>query len=111
MYAEAYLPISVNQPFSYLIPENLKSDIKKGSLVRLPFGNRFAIGYIDKIIDNQEYSGKIKPIDSLVSNIIADNSDLIKLVDWTHRYYATAKGMVVKNIFSLHVKFCNKLSQ
>ena len=60
MYAEAYLPIAVNQTFSYLIPENLAQEIKKGSLVRLPFGNRFSIGYIDNIIENQEYSGKIK---------------------------------------------------
>ena len=62
MYAEAYLPIAVNQTFSYLIPENLEQEIKKGSLVRLPFGNRFSIGYIDSIIENQEYSGKIKSI-------------------------------------------------
>ena len=100
MYAEAYLPIAVNQTFSYLIPKDLELKIRKGSLVRLPFGNRFAIGYIDNIIDSKEYSGKIKSIHSVVSNIIADNQDLQKLVDWTHRYYLTPKGMVVKSIFS-----------
>ena len=100
MYAEAYLPIAVNQTFSYLIPENLESEVKKGSLVRLPFGNRFEIGYIDKVVDNKEYIGKIKPIDSIVSNIIVEHSDLKKLIDWIHRYYITPKGLVVKNIFS-----------
>ena len=77
MYAEAYLPIALNQTFSYLVPKSLEADIKKGSLVKLPFGNRFAIGYINKIIDNKEYSGKIKPINSLLSNIIVENTDLI----------------------------------
>ena len=100
MYAEAYLPIAVNQTFSYLIPENLEEEIKKGSLVRLPFGNRFSIGYIDNIIENQEYSGKIKSIDSLISNIAADNSDIQELINWMHRYYLAPKGLIVKNIFS-----------
>ena len=100
MYAEAYLPIALNQTFSYLVPKSLEADIKKGSLVKLPFGNRLSIGYINKVIDNKEYSGKIKPIDSLLSNIIVENTDLIKLVDWMHRYYVTPKGMVVKHIFS-----------
>ena len=100
MYAEAYLPIAVNQTFSYLIPENLEEEIKKGSLVRLPFGNRFSIGYIDSIIENQEYSGKIKSIDSLISNIAVDNSDIQELINWIHRYYLAPKGLIVKNIFS-----------
>ena len=100
MYAEAYLPIAVNQTFSYLIPENLEQEIKKGSLVRLPFGNRFSIGYIDNIIENQEYSGKIKSIDSLISNIAVDNSDIQELINWIHRYYLAPKGLIVKNIFS-----------
>jgi len=100
MYAEIYLPINVNQTFSYLIPKNIESEIKKGSLVRVPFGNRFAIGYIDTIIKSKKYSGEIKSIDSISSNIIANNPDLKKIVDWTHRYYLTPKGMVVKSIFS-----------
>ena len=100
MYAEAYLPIAVNQTFSYLIPENLEEEIKKGSLVRLPFGNRFSIGYIDSIIENQEYSGKIKSIDSLISNIAVDNSDIQELINWIHHYYLAPKGLIVKNIFS-----------
>ena len=99
MYAEAYLPIAVNQTFSYLIPENLEKEIKRGSLVRLPFGNRFAIGYIDNIIDNQEYSGTIKPIDSLISNIAVDQPEIQELINWMHHYYLAPKGIIVKNIF------------
>jgi len=104
MYAEAYLPIAVNQTFFYLIPKNLEKEIKKGSLVRLPFGNRTVIGYIENIINNKSYKGKVKPIDSIVSNIIINNPDLQKLIDWMHHYYLTPKGLVVKKIFSFLFK-------
>ena len=101
MYAEVYLPIAVNQPFSYLIPQDLEKTIKVGALVRLPFANRSSIGYINKICDDKQYAGEIKSIDSIVSTIITDNPDIQYLIDWMHRYYLTPKGLVVKNIFSL----------
>ena len=100
MYAEAHLPIAVNQTFSYLIPQSLEKEIKKGSLVRLPFGKRFSIGYVENIIENKNYPGKIKPIDSIVSNVIADTSELIELINWMHHYYLTPKGLILKTIFS-----------
>ena len=104
MYAEVHLPIAVNQTFSYLIPKNLENEIKKGSLVRLPFANRSSIGYIEKIIDNKSYKGDVKAIDSIVSNIIVNMPDLKKLIDWMHHYYLTPKGLVVKNILSFLFK-------
>ena len=104
MYAEAHLPIAVNQTFSYLIPKNLEKEITQGSLVRLPFGNRIIIGYIENIIDNKNYEGKVKSINSVVSNIIANNPDLKKLIDWMHHYYLTPKGLIVKNILSFLFK-------
>ena len=104
MYAEVYLPIAVNQPFSYLIPQDLEKTIKVGALVRLPFANRFSIGYINKICDDKQYAGEIKSIDSIVSTIITDNPDIQYLIDWMQRYYLTPKGLVVKNIFSFLFK-------
>ncbi|MAV64949.1 MAG: primosomal protein N' [Candidatus Marinimicrobia bacterium] len=99
MYAEVYLPIAVNHTFSYLIPEKLEKDIKKGTLVGLPFGRRTAIGYVNNIVQNKEYLGKIKSIDAIFSNSIKENQDIIELIDWMSRYYLTSKGLVVKSIF------------
>ena len=58
MYAEVYLPIAVNHPFSYIIPSQLRDQIKEGSLVKIPFNNQLSIGYIDRIVNHKEYSGQ-----------------------------------------------------
>ena len=100
MYVEAYLPIGINQAFTYRVPKNLENQVKEGSIVQVPFGNRHSLAYVNKIIPKNPYSGKTKTLISLKSNIVANNPELGTLVDWMSRYYATSKGMVAKSVFS-----------
>ena len=113
MYAEVYLPIAVNHPFCYIIPPHLRSQIKEGSLVKIPFNNQLSIGYINRIINHQEYAGKLKSVDSITSTIIVDNPDLKMLIDWINRYYLTPKGLIIKNMIPFLLKknqhFNNKM--
>ena len=100
MYADVYLPIAVNHTFSYLIPKKLENTIKKGALVHVPFINGYTIGYVNNIVCNKKYPGKIKSIDSLFSNILINHKDLSILIDWMSKYYLTPKGIILKKIFS-----------
>ena len=49
MYADVYLPISIEKSFSYIVPDDLEKNIKVGQIVYVPFGNRLELAYINKI--------------------------------------------------------------
>ena len=65
LYADVYLPISIDKSFSYLIPDDLKSIIKVGHFVLVPFGKRSQIAYVHKINSNSSYKGKLKVISKI----------------------------------------------
>ena len=100
MYVDVYLPISIEKSFSYLVPDNLKEDIREGQIVYVPFGKRTELAYINKINKKSIYNGKIKSIQKIASSAIADNHDIKKTIDWMERYYLTSKGLILKNLFS-----------
>ena len=100
MYADVYLPISIEKSFSYIVPDDLEKNIKVGQIVYVPFGNRLELAYINKINKNSHYKGRLKSIHKIASSSIADNNDIKKIIDWMERYYVTPKGVIIKNIFS-----------
>ena len=100
MYADVYLPISIEKSFSYIVPDDLEKNIKAGQIVYVPFGNRLELAYINKINKNSHYKGRLKSIHKIASSSIADNNDSKKIIDWMERYYVTPKGVIIKNIFS-----------
>ena len=100
MYVEAYLPISINQAFTYHVPRELENQIYKGSIIQVPFGSRRSLAYVNKVVSKTLYPGKTKTIISIKSNIVEQNPELGTLVEWMSRYYITSKGTVAKNNFS-----------
>ena len=104
MYAEIYLPISINKTFSYLIPPHLESLIKEGHLVSVPFGKITTIGYVNQVVEKQSFSGKLKSIKKITSSIVVDNQDIKKIIDWMSKYYLTEKGIILKTILPLLFK-------
>lgn len=46
---------SLEAPFSYLIPENLKGQVAVGSLVVVPFSNRLSLGYVVALESSSTY--------------------------------------------------------
>ena len=102
MYADVYLPISIEKSFSYIVPDDLEKNIKAGQIVYVPFGNRLELAYINKINKNSHYKGRLKSIHKIASSSIADNNDIKKIIDWMERYYVTSKGVIINsdNIFS-----------
>ena len=99
LYADVYLPISIDKSFSYLIPDDLKSIIKVGHFVLVPFGKRSQIAYVHKINSNSSYKGKLKVVSKILYDGLSHNNDLLKTIDWVSKYYVTPKNIVIKNIF------------
>ena len=46
LYAEIILSLPLDQSFSYVVPEFYQSEVKIGSRVLVPFGQRLITGFI-----------------------------------------------------------------
>ena len=99
-YAEVYTSIKtleVNHPFDYSIPEEFKDDIYPGSMVIIPFGNRQDIGFVTKIKDSTDITGKnLKPIAEIISRIPVFNGKTLELIYWMSEYYFQPFGKIVE---------------
>ena len=76
--------------FSYLIPEDMKPEIKIGQAVSVPFGHQgvikaFVVGFSDYI----EEGIKAKKIKSIIDKKPLCTLKYFKLLEWVANYYCT----------------------
>lgn len=74
--------------FSYLIPENMKSELQIGQAVAVPFGRQglvdaFVVGFSDYLPD----SIKAKKINKILDKNPLFSIDYLKLLEWVANYY------------------------
>ena len=75
--------------FSYLIPDNLKEDIKIGQSVSVPFGRRkenlkaYVVGFNDYL----EEGIKAKEITEIIESTPLFSLEYLKLLEWVAEYY------------------------
>lgn len=104
MYAEVIVDIShekLDRPFTYLIPENLSSEIEEGSLVDIPFGkgNKVITGYVIRIKDKSEYDpSKIKEILGVSKGSVKADAVLIKLATFIRKTYGSTQINALKTV-------------
>jgi len=84
------------ESFSYLIPANLIDQVKIGSIVTIPFGNRKIRGAVLSIANDQSSDGKyeIKPIASVDSNFSLP-AKYIEIARWISKYYLCSLGEAI----------------
>lgn len=86
------LPIAIDQPFDYLLPDNI--DCTPGDFVEVPFRGRTATGVVWGK-ETTGYSGKLKEVVRRLAlpGISLENREFIT---WVARYNLTPLGMVLK---------------
>ncbi len=84
--------------FSYLIPQELKREIKIGQAVLVPFGNRKnnIIGFIAGFSNYLEEGIKAKEIIKIIDKRAVFNIDYLKLLDWIANYYCCDINTVIQ---------------
>ncbi len=82
MYAEVlieYNSKSVDKTFTYLIPNSIKSIIKKGMKVKVPFVNRIINGFVTNILDTYTSEYDLKEIVEIVDEYLVLNKEMLEL--------------------------------
>ena len=97
----------VDRPFQYRIPEKLKSLVRPGTRVTIPFGagNRERTGYVVEVTDRAEIDpDRIKEITGIVKDSVSAESQLIGLAWWMKETYGSTMNQALKTVLPVKQK-------
>ncbi|MCB9090715.1 MAG: primosomal protein N' [Calditrichae bacterium] len=98
--ARVVLPIPVDEPFSYLIPEELAEWVQPGAQVIVPVGERYSGGIV---LRREAYPAaaefELKAIHDVVSPEPYVGEDLLALLEWIASYYICNLGEAFRLIY------------
>ncbi|MBS4014863.1 MAG: primosomal protein N' [Candidatus Latescibacteria bacterium] len=102
MFAEIAIPNTTLDVLTYTIPDNLASDIRPGSLVKVELKKKKSFGIVIKTTKTTPLSYTKNILELLEINFIPD--DLLQLLSWTQKYYFANWGQVLnlaipKNVY------------
>lgn len=100
-YVEAAIPVPLRQTFTYRVPEQLRTKLKLGARLLLPFGRRnitgYAVGLHDKLpADIELDESKIRDIIEITDDEPFITPEILKLTQWAAGYYASFWGEMLK---------------
>lgn len=84
---------SVDDGFWYSIPEHLDTDLRIGSIVRVPLSGRKVRGWVVEISDPRE--GKLKDISGISGSSPVFDADLAKSLMWAARHYVAPVSVML----------------
>src|SRR5258706_4267835 len=101
VYVEAVLPVPLRRSFTYRVPEEIRSRIKLGARMMLPFGRRnltgYAVGLHTELPPDVEIDeSKIRDIIEVTDDEPLITPEILKLTQWTADYYASFWGEMLK---------------
>lgn len=101
----------LDRTFQYRIPEELEGALFPGAAVRVPFGrgNRLIRAYVIEVTDRADYEeGKLKEIDSVLTEEVPAQSRLIALASWIREYYGSTMIQALKTVLPVKKKARHK---
>src|SRR5579883_622239 len=93
-YCDVSLPVPIDQPFTYLLPETLRHRVRTGCRLLVPFGNRKLTGVVLRTHD--EPGGPTREALKLLDEEPALDDDLLKLGRWIASYYCAPLGETLR---------------
>src|SRR5437016_1819817 len=100
IYCDVSLPVPLDQPFTYSLPDTLRHRVKPGSRILVPFGPRKLTGVILRCHDelpNVETRDALRVLDS--EPVLS--SELLALGRWIAGYYCAPLGEVLRGMLPL----------
>lgn len=99
MYVEIVFPLSLDQAFTYSVPDELNDVVQVGQRVIASLGRRKQQGMIIGIKSDppSDFTGKLKSFENIVDPVPVFGGKLINLLKWMSRYYFTPLGKVIQS--------------
>ncbi|HEY1754758.1 MAG TPA: primosomal protein N' [Bryobacteraceae bacterium] len=94
-YCDVSLPVPLDQPFTYLLPETLRHRVKTGCRVLVPFGKRTVAGVVLRTHSEPPSTQPREALRLLDEEPVLDAS-LLKLGRWISEYYCAPLGETLR---------------
>ncbi len=101
-YCDVSLPVPLNQPFTYLLPETLRHRVRAGCRVLVPFGKRTLAGVVLRTHDEPPQTAPREVLRLLDEEPVLDAS-LLQLGAWIANYYCAPLGDTLRAMTPLAV--------
>lgn len=102
-YADVILNIShesVDRPFTYVIPEDLRGKLTPGSAVKVPFGNakEAKLGYVLSLRKEAPSGFQLREILGVAEKKLGVEEGLLSLAVWMHEHYGCMLNQALKTV-------------
>ncbi len=94
-YCDVSLPVPMDQPFTYLMPETLRHRVRVGCRILVPFGQRKMTGLVLRTHDEAP-AGAVREALRLLDEEPALDEELLKLGRWISEYYCAPLGQTLR---------------
>jgi primosomal protein N' (replication factor Y) len=99
-YVDVSLPVPLDQPFTYSLPETLRHRVKVGSRILVPFGTRKLTGVILRCHDERPEI-QVRDAMRLLDSEPVLTEELMALGRWIAGYYCAPLGDVLRGMLPL----------
>ncbi len=100
LYCDVSLPVPLDQPFSYELPETLRHRVKTGCRVLVPFGSRKLTGVVVRVHDGAP-EVETRAVLRLIDSEPVLDSEMMALGKWIAGYYCAPLGEVLRGMLPL----------
>jgi primosomal protein N' (replication factor Y) len=100
LYCDVSLPVPIDQPFTYSLPETLRHRVLPGSRLMVPFGSRKLTGVILRCHDERPEVATRDALRLIDAAPVLD-AELLALGRWISGYYCSPLGDVLRGMLPL----------
>ena len=100
LYCDVSLPVPLDQPFTYSLPDTLRHRVRAGSRLVVPFGTRKLTGVILRCHDQKPEHATRDALRLLDSEPVL-SPELLALGRWISGYYCSPLGDVLRGMLPL----------
>ena len=100
LYCDVSLPVPLDQPFTYALPETLRHRVKPGCRLLVPFGSRRLTGVVLRCHDEPPEVATREGLRLIDPEPVLD-AELIALGKWISGYYCAPLGEVLRGMLPL----------
>ncbi len=106
LVASVIFPTGPDQPFDYVVPDNLRDRIETGRRVRAPFGrgNRPVVGFCVELENRCDVRRQLKPISEVVDPSSLLSPAMLRLTRWMADYYLSSWGQALETVLPAVVR-------